>query len=275
MEVDGVLYVKGGLANPVGEQVGGGAYTINRYEPFHMLASGTTLISLQSDTSGVVCLFPFQLPCYVNAGWIGMMFSASLVTPGTSAQTQENRINVGLYTRQSGTDGSLMSRLTSQSLSMRFQISGTSSYRITHPMTTHAGSFAYGTTSSNASDISGAYTGGKVMHIPLNILLSPGQYWLAVQQTVLTTGFTSGFKLSMYAQDRVNNSGQPLMLNSTAFSTGTAVSAGIYHWNMAQGSYSAVGLTSLPNQVSLSAITQAGTPTVGPPQFALWSSRSF
>lgn len=278
MEVDGVLDIRGGLNSPLSKQIGGGAFTVDYYDPFVMLGTGTSNCTVQSATSGLVSLVPFNLPCYVNAGYMGFVYSASLVVPGTSQITHEHVLGYALYTQQTGTNNSLLSLFTSNSFSMKFQISGTSNYRITYPTTTLQTGYGYGTTSSSGGvGVTGGFTGYKVIHVPLSTLLTPGQYWLGMQQVVKTTNFSQGFKLSINVVDLANNymMAAPMGVFSTDITTGGVnMSNLLHHVRAGWGCYSEANLTSLPNQIAMSGVTISIAQFFGAPQFHIWSSRS-
>lgn len=274
MKHDGNLDVKGGLV-VAGGQIGGGAFTLNRFEPYPLLSTGTTFHAFQLSSSGAVSLMPFQLPAYANVAYMGVFCSGSVIVPGTSQMTQEHKYMFGIYTQQTGSNSSLLSVLTSHSFSMRWEISGTSNYRITQPTSTHPNVYSYGQSSTtNGNAITSNYTGLKIIQVPINSVMTPGQYWVGMMHTRLTTGFSSGFRLSLLANLSPSLSIAPLGSLSSANTTGTRVSDPMFQPRVALGHYAPAGNVALPDQITMSSMTAGGASVAGVPHIVLWSSGS-
>jgi len=239
---------------------GGGGWTLSTFEPAPFVANtGTAAISLSSNTSAAMMLFPMQLAAPVAAELMGIVVSMSMTTGGASSFRQSGTLRWGLYTRPTGASSTQLNLLGSDSLSYGVTYSA-SSISISQVTTTNYGpSYSYGLTNSAGLNISSGYTGLKLLNIGIGSTLTAGQYWFGLHHRNSSSSFNSGIRLSLYGSAYTLTGLAPMGSFSSAYSTGTNLYGGLggnlYH---GLGSYSVAGLTSLPGTISISQITQAG-----------------
>lgn len=239
---------------------GGGGWTLSTFEPAPFVANtGTAAISLSSNTSAAMMLFPMQLAAPVAAELMGIVVSMSMTTGGASSFRQSGTLRWGLYTRPTGASSTQLNLLGSDSLSYGVTYSA-SSISISQVTTTNYGpSYGYGLTNSAGLNISSGYTGLKLLNIGIGSTLTAGQYWFGLHHRNSSSSFNSGIRLSLYGSAYTLTGLAPMGSFSSAYSTGTNVHGGLGgNLYLGLGSYSVAGLTSLPGTISISQITQAG-----------------
>lgn len=240
---------------------GGGGTTLSTYEPWPFVANtGTSALSLSSQTSAAMMLFPFDVHVPVAAEVLGVAVSASFVTGGASSFQQSGTLRWGLYTRPTGTNSTVLSSVGSSSLSYAVTYNN-STISLSHHTTTNFGAadYGYGSTTSAGLNITSGYTGLKLYNLNLGSTLTPGRYWLGVHHRGSSSSFNSGLRLSVYGAAVSLTGFAPLGSFSSAQSTGTNVPLGLGgNFALGLGSYSLAALTSLPATITMSQITQAG-----------------
>lgn len=240
---------------------GGGGTTLSTYEPYPLVANtGTSALSLSSNTSAAMILFPFDLHSPVAAEVLGLAVSASFVTGGTSSFRQTGTLHWGLYSRPTaaGSTGLVSVRTSSLSYGVTYN---NSTITLSHATTTNfaAADYGYGSTTSAGLNITSGYTGLKLFNLNIGSTLTPGRYWLGLHHRQSSSSFNSGLRFSVYGAAQTLTGFAPLGSFSSAFSTGTNVPLGLGgNIQLGLGSYSLAALTSLAATVTLSQVTQAG-----------------
>lgn len=247
--------------------------SVSEYDPFpalHFTNSGSTMLSMGTNTSATISFVPFSVEEYVLADYLNMVGSMSFITFGTSSARQSQSYSYGLYSRGTGTNNSTISLITSGS----FSISGSynnSSITLSHPMTTNNTGYVYGATNSAGVSISSGYTGLKLIYFPVKSTLAPGTYWLGVAGMNSSSNQSGGVRMSLVGGLYGFTNLAPIGSFSSAFSTGTnfAGSApGV--WNLGFGSWISANQAALPNTVALSAMS-AGLNVI--PMMKFWSTQ--
>ena len=240
---------------------GGGGTTLSSYEPFPLVANtGTSALSLSSNTSAAMMLFPFDLRAPVAAEVLGVAISANFTTGGTSSFRQSGTLMWGLYSRPTGTASTELRIMGSSQLGYSVTYNN-STITLSHHTTTNFGAadYGYGTTTSAGLNITSGYTGLKLYNLNLGSTLTPGHYWLGIHHRNSSSSFNSGLRLSIYGAAWSLSGFAPLGSFSSAQSTGTNVPLGLGgNMMLGLGSYSLAALTSLPATITMSQVSQAG-----------------
>ena len=135
-----------------------------------------------------------------------------------------------------------------------------STYSISQPTSTAFSAYgAYAQTTSAGSNISSGYTGVKLVGFPINTLMTPGNYWLALIGTNSTSSVNVGLSMSHFgaAMATMGVSMGPIGSFSSAFSTGQDPRAG--RWNVGLGSWTSAGsVTNVPASMNFASISAVG-----------------
>jgi len=238
---------------------GGAATTLSSWEPYPLVANtGTASLSLSSNTSAAMMLFPFNLPAPVAAEALGIIVSMSFLTGGGSSFRQSGSLSYGLYTRPTGTNSTQLSLAGGNLMSYALTYNA-STITIHQPTSTGSNAYTTGSTTSAGLNISSGYTGLKLINLPVGSTLTPGHYWLGIHHRNSSSSFNSGIRLSLYGAAWTLTGLAPMGSFSSAYSTGTNVPLGLGgNLLLGQGSYSLAALTSLPSTITMSQISQAG-----------------
>lgn len=235
--------------------ISGDGFTASSTDLWAHYGASTQTTAIQGGTSGVNSIFPFLLDDYISAGVLNLLFTANFTTVGTSSGRQTAGLAVAVYSRNASTLSSIASR------SFSWQVTGNnSSYTINQVTSTdNTGYGATGATNSAGVNITSGYTGVKVVGFPLNTLLSPGIYWLALVGTNSTSsvnvGMTMGFIGMVVATQET--AAAPIGSFSTAYTTGQD-QKGIF--NVGLGSWTSAGsVTMVPVSMNFASITPGGT----------------
>jgi hypothetical protein len=273
MELDGKLNVKGGLKVGTGGQIGGGAYTLDYYQPNPVVGVATGQLAIGTNTSGSVAIFPFHLPCPVNVGMMGLNYSLSYSTIGNSSYQETGVWYAGIYSRQTGSATSHLSLAASAAFS--FSITGSnSSYTFRFPTSTTPQGFVYGSTASAGSDITTLMTGQRVVHYPMNTVLTAGHYWLAHMAIRSSTSTNLGMRAFILGPaPTLELQIAPIGSYSISVSTGTRQIEAMWHLRYVHGTYTPVAVSSLPNEISISNVNGGGGVNTIIPFMVLWSTR--
>jgi hypothetical protein len=246
--------------------VSGDGVTLSTYEPFPAVGLSTVAVGVPTATSAAVSVYPFVIDDYVSAGVLNLAASVSFVTVGTSSGQQTMGMAVGLYTL----NGSTLSSLTSASLSWRVT-GNNSTYSINQvTATNYTGYGATAQTTSAGVNITSGYTGMKLIGVPINSLLSPGNYYLGVIGTNSTSSVNVGLSMSLIGAAMATglSAFAPIGSFSSAFSTGQDPRGG--RWNVGQGSWTSAGsVTMLPASMNMASISAVGQTY---PLMRLWST---
>lgn len=243
--------------------------TVSSYAPPHAGLS-TATAGGQTNSSNAVSFYPFNLQNNLSAGVLNLLATCNFTTVGTSSGRQTAGIMVGVYTRGTGTNSTVLGTVASQSVS--WQVTGqNSSYTINQvTQTQNTGYGATGATNSSGVNITSGYTGAKVLGFPLNTLLTPGQYWLGIIATNSTSSINVGATVGLF--HAVVNTAQtavaPFGSFSSAYSSGTGADEPFGNWNIGFGSWTSAGsVTGLPSSVAIDSISRGLTQT---PLFSIY-----
>lgn len=201
---------------------GGGGATLSDFRPMENIFT-----SIGTIPQGSLSIRPVLIPFNVTATAMRFAVSQTVATQSnTSSAGQNLSINVAIYTL----NASSLSRASSGS----------------------AVNFA-----SYQSNATGSITGMKQLTVPINLNITPGQYWIGVAISTATSGQTSlGQTRTLYGNDRMPTAAQAI--NIGILGSGTAT---IRHAYPFQGIYTAA--TSAP-PVSISSgqmnVTSASNP---------------
>lgn len=232
-----------------------GPIVVSSYEPYPAVGLSTSLVGVPTTTSASISIFPFQINQFVSAGVVNLAYSMGFVTVGTSSGRQTYGMAMGLYTL----NGSTLSSLASTSLS--WQVTGNNStYSINQvTATNYTGYGATAQTSSAGVNISSGYTGMKLVGFPINLLLTPGQYYLGFLGTGSTSSVNVGISFSyLGAVMGTGLSGMaPVGSFSTAYSRGQSPFGG--RWDVGQGLWQSAGsVTNVVASMDMTSVSAAG-----------------
>lgn len=229
--------------------------TRSSFEVYPAAGLSTVLVGVPTGTSAGVSVYPFLLDEYVTAGMLNLAYSVNFLTVGTSSGRQTVGMAYALYTR----NGSTLSSLWSQSLS--FQVTGNnSSYTVSQVTDTQYTGFVYSTTASAGSNISSGYTGMKLIALPVNTLLTPGQYWLGIIGTNSTSSVNVGLSFSQLgaAIGTGLSALAPVGSFSSAYTTANPGALG-GRWYSGAGSWTSAGsVTMVPASMRFNSISAVG-----------------
>ena len=231
-------------------------YTLSTFAPFQIEGASTIGVPVIQGTSAIVSIYPFVVPVNVSAGIMNMMFSMGFQTVGTSSGRQTAGFMMGIYTRNTNSNSSRIESIVSQSFS--WQVTGNnSSYTVNQvTQTAYSGYGATGATNSAGVNLSNAYVGAKLVEFPVNTLLTPGQYWLAIIGTNSTSSINVGITMSFFGAAAGTWMTQlgPIGSFSSAYSLGADPFGG--RWNVGNGSWSSAGsVTGLPASMAFTSIS--------------------
>jgi hypothetical protein len=238
--------------------------TLSSLVPVYPYGRSTAVVAVGNATSGPVSLWPFYIDEPVSAGVMNIMMSASFTTNGTSSGQQTGGVRVGIYTRGTGASTSALYSLVTQS--MAWNVTGNNStYSINQiTQTAYTGYGATAQTSSAGVNITSGYTGGKLVGVPINTLLTPGDYYLAMIATNSTSSINVGMTLSYVGA--VLNTQQTAMAPIGSFSSAYTSGADPFGGRFLPlgGSWTSAGsVTGLPASMAIASIS-AGNATVFP-----------
>jgi hypothetical protein len=246
-----------GNAVTISAGAGGSPVYLSVYEPYPFVNTGTGTMSANTNTSGAISLFRFNVYNECLAEFIALVYS---MTGSTTSQpfTHTHTIQWGIYSNPTGANNTLLTLLGSSSFSL-VMTQNNGSITMSHPTATNAGGvYGYGTTSSAASNLLSQYSGLKMVQMGLNSTIYEGDYWLGLHHRMSTGGNNNGgLRFSLYGQQHTLSVLAPIGSLSSQYSTGTKVplfEGG--NWLLAHGSYTLAGLTGLTNNITMSQITQ-------------------
>jgi hypothetical protein len=233
---------------------GGGGNTISTYYPFGWVGNNT--VGFVTNTSAGQYMFPFQVVQNVAAEYVGVAFSMSFLTGGTSSFRQSGTIEWGLFTRPTGANSTRLSNAGSGSFSYGVTYNN-SSMTFDHPTTTNSTGYGTGSTTSAGLNISSGYTGIKFVALFLGSTLTPGFYWLGLFNRMSSSSFNSGIRISIFGTSNPMSAMAPIGSFSSAYISGTNLPLQIGgNWLLANGSYTVAGQTALQTDVTMSQISQ-------------------
>jgi hypothetical protein len=241
--------------------ISGAGATLSSLHVFGGIGWSSNTQNMAGSTSGNVSVWPFTITNWLSAGVMDIMLALSFTTLGTSSGRQTGGICVGLYTRNVSTLSSIYST------SFNWHVTGqNSSYTINQvTVTNYTGYGVTGATNSSGVNISSGYTGGKMVGFPINSLMSPGVYWLALMGTMSTSSINVG--LSFQMQGGIIPAQQQLLAPigsfSTAYSTGFNMVGGRFH--NGGGVWSSAGSqTNVPVSMAFASISQSTAYSLSP-----------
>ncbi len=240
--------------NAVTPQIG----YLGSYEPDFMGATVSTVLSCNTNTSGVVSFVPFVLPSPMVVGMAEVALSMSFVTVGNSSAQNTFSQSWGIYSRIGGATGTALTQMMASSFTIGFT-GNNSTYSVNQPTSTAYTGYSTGATTSAGSNISSGYTGAKLVQLPVNLTLSAGQYWLGLANFNSSSSTSGGLSASYIGLAGIATLATlaPIGSFSANYSTGTVIPLGIGgNWNMGLASFTSVGQTNLPASVGLSLFTQ-------------------
>lgn len=248
--------------------ISGAGITVSTFEALSVYAS-TVLSGVPTATSAIVSLQPFYLDNFISVGAMNLMASMSFVTLGTSSGRQTAGVHAGIYSRGTGASSTQLQSLKTQSV--EWNITGNnSSYSINQiTATSFTGYGATAQTSSAGVNITSGYTGMKIFAFPMNILMTPGVYWLAFMATNSTSSINVGISLSTLGV--AVDTKQTAMAPMGSFSSAYSLSPDPFgQWHIGLGSWSSAGsVTKLPDTMAFTSISGNNTQIR---MFRLWST---
>jgi len=247
--------ITGASTNTVIISAGAAGGTLSRYYPNPIVFTGNATVSANTNTSGSATFYPFILPQAVAVGWVGAVVSMNMQTTGDNSWNQNHTMNWGIYSRGLGTNSTILSQFTSNSLSWAFT-NNSNTLTISQPTSTGSNAYTYSTTSSAGTALSSAYTGLKLMHLALGTTLTAGDWWLGYFHRASTTNANSGILISHLGQNpSMLTAMAPMGSFSASQTTGTALVGGLGNFFQAMGIWSSVGQTNLPGSLAISGMT--------------------
>jgi hypothetical protein len=217
---NGITLSHDSAANSGTVTISGAGYTLSTYEPYYMLNTGTGGVSAPTSVSAKPTFIPYPVAAYVSAGAFQIIASLSFVTMGTSSGRQTATWGFGLFTRGTGANSTQLSQLTSTQIVLNVTYNN-STISISQPMTTNFTGYSISSTTSAGLNITSGYTGSKVVHVPVNTLLTPGNYWLGMVCAESTSSNSGGIKASFIGQVIPITNMAPIGSFSSDFSSGT------------------------------------------------------
>jgi hypothetical protein len=242
--------------------------TLSTYD---LPVSGGSTTSYGNMCTASIFFQPYILNNYVSAGAVNLMFSVSFVTVGTSSGQGTFGMAFGLYTRPTNSNSSRLDSFWSNSVS--WGVTGNnSSYTINQPTTTQYTGYGTGATNSAGVNITSGYTGMKIIQLPVNTLLSPGNYWLGYMGTKSTSSNNLGLSFSLWGALVGPTGGTamaPIGSFSSAYSLGADPVGG--RWYVGQGSWTSAGsVTNIPVSAAFTSISAGDVRSV--PLMRFWST---
>lgn len=229
---------------------GGAGATLSYFEPWWAASGRATNSSLGQNT---LYFQPFDLPYYLSASRINFYISISgALSAGNSTGTCRQGFGYALYTRNmTGAASQTLSLLTSYSLThLSHSMNSNTQYAATHYFgLSNAASHSTqqtGLSTSNATTyLSTNINGPRVLALPLNSVMTPGRYWLAVAvSTVTGNAMTNNLSVQMTSIGVV---GAAYHFGSASAATNASVFRAQQGW----GSYSATS-AAFPNSIGYS-----------------------
>jgi hypothetical protein len=229
---------------------GGAGATLSYFEPIWAQSGRATNSSLGQNT---LYFQPFDLPFYLSASRINFYISISgAMTAANSTGTCQQGFGYALYTRDmTGAASQTLSLLTSYSVThLSHSFTSNTQYQATHYFglsnaTTHSTRQTAISATNATTYLSTNINGPRVLALPLNSVLTPGRYWLAVAvSTVTGNGMTNGLSVQMTSVGVV---GAAYHFGSAS----AATNASVYRAQQGWGSYSATS-AAFPNSVAYS-----------------------
>src|SRR6185295_6740474 len=246
--------------------------TLSSYVPFEVAGANSTMAPVGTSSSGTVSFFPISVNEYVSAGMMNMVMNASFTTVGTSSGRQSAGMWYAMYSRGTGTNSTTMGTVDSASFSGAVT-GNNSSYTISQATKTDFTTYTYSTTNSSGVNISSGYTGSKLVQFPVNVLMTPGVYWVGVIGTNSTSSQNVGMSLSVMGGVLSQQLLAPIGSFSSAYSTGTPFALGIGQWGLGHGSYTSANQIAPPVSVAYSNLTAfTSTAIAMVPYMKFWSS---
>jgi len=271
----GTVVLAGGLGIRLSGSTAAGAQTISVYhEPCSSIIpnswhnTGTGVLSIGTNTSATATFLYMPIAAPVLAGWLGVVHSMSFITYSNSNASQSLSYHFGLYTRGTGTNSTILSRLTSNSLSIGLSVNN-SSYTISQPTSSGSIAYTYSTTASAGVNISSGYTGLKMIHMPFGTTLSQGDYWLGVIAMNSSSSNSGGLRLSIYGNANSLTGIAPIGSFSSAWTTGSNVGPMLGGNPRLEGIWTSAGLNTLPASIAISSMTNDNSII---PYAVLWST---
>jgi hypothetical protein len=226
--------------------------TLSTYEPYPMVNANTTVLAANTNTSGGCSFWPMEIHAPVSAGFLDLVAQANFSTIGVVSGQQSVTHAFGLYSRGVGANSTTLSVVASTS----FGISATynlGSVTVNQPTTSNY--TGYGTGSYTRTDISISNPQLARVQFPVNTLLNPGMYWLAIFARASSSSNAIGSYLAWVGNQMTVTNLAPLGSNSTAFSTGTnLVGMQGAPWLVGMG-VNTGATTTLPSTLAISGFT--------------------
>lgn len=246
-----------------------GAPPLSSYEPYEARGASTGSAGIPTATSAAVNVYPIFIQQPVSAGAVNLAASMAFLTVGTSSGRQTAGMWFGLYSRGTGTNSTTIGTVTSTK--WEWSITGNnSSYSISQATETAFTGYGFLNTNSAGSNITSGYTGMKLVQVPINALLTPGQYYFALMGTNSTSSVNVGISVSTqgFVVATRNTALAPMGSFSSAYSRAGNNLGGA--WPFAAGSWTSAGsVTGLPVSMALTSISHGLTQI---PLLSFWST---
>lgn len=238
---------------------------------YPLIGTGTGAVSLPVATSAAMSIYGFTLDRPMVTGIsLGVIFSASYITRGTSAGSASLGCSLGLFSMGAGTASTQASQITSWSFGISDSYSN-STLTINYPGATASSGFGTASNTSNGLNITQLHTGLRRINyeLPSSVTLTPGHYFLAFIGTQLSSSNSGGARASVYGMSHTLSNIAPYGVNN--YTTGSRVlqyRGPLYPYI---GIWTSAGLTSLPASFAVTDMTLSGLPV---PYAALFAAPS-
>lgn len=233
---------------------GGQSTVLYSHNPIQLQGANTSVLSANTNTSGAATFLPYQFPVAVNARHVNVMVSMTFSTGGASSFRQSHTMSWGLYSRGTGANSTILSAYTSNSLSFALTYNN-SSITISQATTTGDAGYTYDTVGSAGLNVSSQYTGIKLMQLLLLTTVPADIWWVGIMDRASSSSFNSGIFYSYIGNNMTLTNLAPMGSLSSAFTSGTGLSANYAQWILNAGSFTSANQTNLPVSVALSAMS--------------------
>lgn len=217
----------------------------------------TGALSFQTNTSGPMSLWGFEIPHGVLADHIGIIASMSYDGTGQSSYRQSGTLGWALYTRPTAAASTQLDSWQSSSFTYGVTYNS-NTLTISYPATTGIGApdYTYLLTSSAGNNLTTLFTGVKIFYLNCKMSLTPGHYWLGLHHRNSSTSHNYGLRMSLHGPAQTLTGLLPFGLSAIQ-STGTNLYAHWGgHWNpFGAASYSLAGMAAVGSRLSISQLT--------------------
>lgn len=247
-----------------------GPVTLSTYDVVSPYGQSTNVVSWNGSNNSavqVISLMPFVLPEYVSVGVLNIYGSMNFSVNGANSGRQSAGMRMGLFTLNASTLSLLLSRSFSWGVTYN-----NSSISVNQPTSTDYTGYATGDTNSAGSNISSGYTGGKIIGWPINSLLTPGNYWLGMFATNITSSNSVGVLFSFMGAvvNTLQTALAPMGSYSSDYTTGMSPYGGRWNQMGVWTTNAPNATTAMPGTIDLANVYASAMSLV--PVVRLWST---